>query len=230
MPSALCLPRVFKHIPKTQEYSLLTAAVSQARYKAEQQYSIWLRHVEKVLFVIPKVKNFPQLLRKIDIAGLRSASSYRTQNCLFLPQAWRPGLFALTTQPKSFAQRFCVRHADLLLLFLQGASCSGAQPSPWWCLRGCLLPSGPRCPCWAGGSMTMSPSEPAAPWTTAKGTGEDEPNCHGRLQQSPAITYPLWCWDKICTAQGCLLYTGMAKASFLHRKSWHWDFCHSLAH
>lgn len=75
----------------------MTAAVSQAQYKAEQQCSIWVRNLEKVLFAIPKVKNFPQLLRKIDTSGLWSAASYRTQNCLFLPQAWRPGLFALTT-------------------------------------------------------------------------------------------------------------------------------------
>lgn len=59
-----------------------------------------------------------------------------------------------------------------LLCLIQAASWRGTRPFPWCSLCGCLLPSGQHYPSWAGATMTMSPWEHAAPWTTPGGTGE----------------------------------------------------------
>lgn len=113
---------------------------------------------------------------------LQTWVTFRIQNMnnsLLLPEARGPG---------SCFQGFC----SPPFLLPQGAGCSGAQLPPWWCLHGCSLPSGPWCPYWAGENTTTSPSEPAAPWTTAKGTGEGQ----GQLpQEQSGACHPLgWLW------------------------------------
>lgn len=159
----------------------VTAAVSPVWHKAEQQYNFCLSKAHerflltKAICCFLKSKSFLHILCEVDSSRLRSASSYKTETTAFF--CLRPRGRGAWLWPHRARQLFPV----VLLwarrppfLFPQGARCSGARPSPWWCLRGCLLPFGPWCPCWGGGNTTTNPSEPAAPWTTAKGTGEGQ--------------------------------------------------------
>lgn len=226
--------------PKHKNIMFVTAAVSPTWNKAEYQHSICLseRHKREVQFAVPwKLPSY-----FMEDWFLQTRVSFRIQNLnsLLLPEAQGPG---------SCFQGFC----SSPLLLPQGAGCSGAQLPPWWCLHGCLLPSGPWCPCWAGENTTTSPSEPAAPWTTAKGTGEGQ----GQLpQEQRGACHPLgWPWGHtnppaVPTAvpgadvppaagtrlaspeAGCthMVAHGTAKVMFLWGTGWCSASCHSLTH
>lgn len=179
--------------PKHKNIMFVTAAVSPVWYKAEQQYSICLSKTQKkestvCCFVktssicygrlIPLDSGQLQDTRHELLVSVRGRDKACT--ACFCPRAWQlfpVVLFGAWRPP---------------FLFPQGAGCSGAQLPPWWCLHGCLLPSGLWCPYWGGENTTTNPCEPAAPWTTAKGTGEGQ----GQLpQEQGGSCHPLgWPW------------------------------------
>lgn len=229
--STRCLICVLKHIPKTQEYNVCNSSCISSVVQS------WAaRCFLKASFI------FYGRLIPPDSDQLQDTKQEQLLVSAWGPRAWQ--LFPVVL--------FRARRPPFL--FPQGAGCSGAQLSPWWCLHGCLLPSGPWCPYWGGGNTTMNRSEPAAPWTTAKGTGEGQ----GQLPQEQSggchpLGQPWWHTNPLSCAQHCswgrcpspaagtrqaspqaawirMVAHGTAKVSFPCGRGWCSTFCHSLTH